>query len=101
MKKKEFLISNDLKKIINNKFPDKDDSSYVNAKLHELYDYYAAFEDFIGVRIFAAVLKTSGNSIEKFEQTIDLAKSDWRDVLVNAGFGNDIKKHEKWIKENC
>lgn len=41
-------------------------------------------------RIRFAVLKLSGGDLNALRRAIDLAKVDWRDVLVAAGFGSDI-----------
>jgi hypothetical protein len=30
---------------------------------------------------------------------VELAKIDSRDVLVAAGFGNDVRAHESWFPE--
>jgi hypothetical protein len=38
-------------------------------------------------RIRFAVLKLSGGDLNALQRAIDLAKIDWRDVLVAAGFG--------------
>ena len=47
-------------------------------------------------RVRFAVLKLSGGDLNAFQRAIDLAKQDWRDVLVAAGFGDDPKVHESW-----
>ena len=47
-------------------------------------------------RIRFAVLKLSRGDLNALQRAIDLAKLDWRDVLVCAGFGDDIKAHESW-----
>ena len=47
-------------------------------------------------RIRFAVLKLSHGDLNALGRAIDLAKRDWRDVLVAAGFGDDIKAHESW-----
>ena len=47
-------------------------------------------------RIRFAVLKLSHGNLNALGRAIDLAKVDWRDVLVAAGFGDDIKAHESW-----
>jgi hypothetical protein len=47
-------------------------------------------------RIRFAVLKLSHGDLNALQQAIDLAKLDWRDALVSAGFGDDIKAHESW-----
>ena len=47
-------------------------------------------------RIRFAVLKLSHGDLNALQRAIDLAKSDWRDALVSAGFADDIKAHESW-----
>ena len=47
-------------------------------------------------RIRFAVLKLSHGDLDALQQAIDLAKRDWRDALVAAGFAEDIKAHESW-----
>lgn len=50
-------------------------------------------------RIRFAVLKLSGGDFNALQRAVDLAKTDWRDVLVFAGFGDDVKAHEAWWPE--
>jgi hypothetical protein len=45
-----------------------------------------------------AALKLSGGDLDKFDRAIALAKSDWRDLLMAAGFG-DINAHASWLPE--
>ena len=47
-------------------------------------------------RVRFAVLKLSGGDFNALQRAIDLAKIDWRDVLVAAGFGNDPLAHRRW-----
>jgi hypothetical protein len=47
-------------------------------------------------RIRFAVLKLSEGSIDKLKAAVDAAKSDWRDVLLWAGFGEDPGAHKLW-----
>ena len=47
-------------------------------------------------RIQFAALKVSGGDLNRLQQAIDLAKIDWRDVLVAAGFGSDLTAHTSW-----
>src|SRR5262245_1804331 len=47
-------------------------------------------------RIRFAVLKLSGGNLEQLRRTIDEAKKDWRDTLLAADFGYDVKAHEYW-----
>jgi hypothetical protein len=47
-------------------------------------------------RIRLAVLKLSHGDLNALQRAIDLAKLDWRDALVAAGFGDDVNAHELW-----
>jgi hypothetical protein len=40
-----------------------------------------------------AALKLSAGNIDKFKEAIALAKADWRDLLVSAGFAMDFTAH--------
>jgi hypothetical protein len=48
-------------------------------------------------RIQLAVLKLSDGDTDKFLAAVELAQLDWRDVLVAAGFGDDIGAHLEWV----
>ena len=48
-------------------------------------------------RIRFSALKLSDGSIDKLKDAIKLAKSDWRDLLVAAGFAEDTTAHKRWI----
>ena len=47
-------------------------------------------------RIRFAALKLSDGDLTNFERAIELANTDWRDLLVSAGFANDINAHDVW-----
>jgi hypothetical protein len=47
-------------------------------------------------RIRFAALKLSGGRLDELHRAIDMAKTDWRDLLVAAGFANDPTEHERW-----
>lgn len=49
-------------------------------------------------RIRFAVLKLSIDREVGLEKALKLASTDWRDLLMAAGFGEDLKAHEKWYK---
>jgi len=49
-------------------------------------------------RIQLAVLKISNGDVEKFLTAAELVQIDWRDALMAAGFGNDVKAHLKWAE---
>lgn len=44
-----------------------------------------------------AVLKLSEGELPKLEKALRLAKADWRDLLMAAGFGESLTAHESWI----
>lgn len=45
-------------------------------------------------RVRFAVLKLGEGDKDKFHRAIRLAQRDWRDLLVAAGFANDIEAHK-------
>jgi hypothetical protein len=47
-------------------------------------------------RIRFAVLKLSGGDIDELRIAIKDAQTDWRDVLMWAGFGESVTAHESW-----
>ena len=44
-----------------------------------------------------AALKLSDGKIEKLVGAVDLAKRDWRDLLVAAGFADSVEAHRQWL----
>ncbi len=47
-------------------------------------------------RIHCAVLKLSAGRMDKLRDAIALAQTDWRDLLVAAGFSADVQAHSTW-----
>ncbi|HEX2675093.1 MAG TPA: hypothetical protein VHM19_00600 [Polyangiales bacterium] len=47
-------------------------------------------------RIRFAALKLSGGDLARLFDVIRLAQVDWRDVLLAAGFADDLRAHERW-----
>jgi|GEM_PF-132810 len=47
-------------------------------------------------RIRFAALKISDGSMDRLDEAIDLANTDWRDLLMAADFGDDIHVHTVW-----
>lgn len=47
-------------------------------------------------RIQLAVIRGSGWNVESIAKAIELANRDWRDVLMAAGFANDLESHRLW-----
>lgn len=43
-----------------------------------------------------AVLKLSEGSMRKLREAIRMANTDWRDLLVAAGFANSVDAHKHW-----
>jgi hypothetical protein len=50
-------------------------------------------------RIRFAALKTSHGSIEGLKSAIALGNQDFRDLLMSAGFGYDVKSYLSWMPE--
>jgi len=48
-------------------------------------------------RIRFAALKLSDGNIEKLREAVGMAQVDWRDLLMAAGFSEDIEAHQKWV----
>ena len=46
-----------------------------------------------------AALKVSNGKMGRLNEAVDLAKLDWRDLLVWAEFANDVQVHQKWADE--
>lgn len=53
----------------------------------------------VAERVCAAALKTSGGSLGRLEDMLELARKDWRDLLMAAGFGDDLAAHEVWLDQ--
>lgn len=48
-------------------------------------------------RVRFAALKLSDGRLDRLLEAIELAQADWRDLLMAAGFGEDVKAHERWL----
>lgn len=44
-----------------------------------------------------AALKFSNGDLKELEIAVNLAKSDWRDLLISAGFADDREAHRNWF----
>jgi hypothetical protein len=44
-----------------------------------------------------AALKLSEGRLDRLEEAIKLAQTDWRDLLVAAGFAHDVEAHLNWL----
>lgn len=47
-------------------------------------------------RIRCSVLKLAKENKMNLDSAVKLAQKDWRDLLIAAGFGNELNAHEKW-----
>jgi hypothetical protein len=47
-------------------------------------------------RIRFAALRLSGGNTEHLRQAVRLAQIDWRDLLIAAGFADDVQAHARW-----
>jgi len=47
-------------------------------------------------RVRFAALKLSQGDLRELQKAVKLAQTDWRDVLMAAGFAHDLNAHEKW-----
>jgi hypothetical protein len=54
--------------------------------------------EFCSERLCFAAIRLSQGSMEKLERAVDLAQGDFRDLLMEAGFGHDIHAHDAWFK---
>ena len=43
-----------------------------------------------------AALKLGDGRLDGLRQAVALAKADWRDLLMSAGFGEDVAAHNRW-----
>jgi hypothetical protein len=48
-------------------------------------------------RVRCAAVKLSQGSLEALRSTIREANNDWRDVLVAAGFADNLVAHQSWL----
>lgn len=47
-------------------------------------------------RLRFAALRLSHGDLRALEEAITLGQADWRDLLVAAGFADDLHAHEQW-----
>jgi len=62
-----------------------------------LLKYYLYYNDdnFLD-RVHFAIIKLSNGNIESLKSAVNMAKKDWRDLLVCAEFATDVKAHITW-----
>lgn len=48
-------------------------------------------------RVQFAALRLSGGRLTQLRAAVDLAREDWRDLLVAAGFAHEVEAHLRWV----
>ncbi len=96
------LVSEKSRAIAEKYFPNE--SALVIAQLQE---YCESLSEFFSEesqpetyeRFCLAILKIAKTSNKKLNKAIDLGKTDYRDLLVSAGFGNSLTVHSDWASK--
>src|SRR3954453_23844207 len=58
--------------------------------------------DAVGMDRFRfAVLKLSNGHTRELQDALKLAQTDWRDLLVAAGFANNLNAHAAWLPDQA
>jgi hypothetical protein len=52
-------------------------------------------------RLWFAVIKLAHVHPGRIEKAIALARTDWRELLMAAGFSQELDAHEKWWAKNA
>jgi len=86
------------KEILDHYYSEPVKSNMVHALKQFKSDYCAAYGEYPDERVLLAVYKCGKSKEEKLEAAIQLAISDWRDVLVAAKFANSETTHLQWKK---
>jgi len=73
-----------------------DVSNWLSNKCGENLPFQKGRNEYELERIRFATLKISNGDPLKLLEAIELAKQDWRDVLMWAEFGNSLDAHEAW-----
>lgn len=50
-------------------------------------------------RIQLGVLRMSEGDGQRLRAAVQMARTDWRDVLMNSGFAYDLEAHLRWADE--
>jgi hypothetical protein len=48
-------------------------------------------------RVLLAAVRLSNGDLPRLRQAVELGQRDWRDLLVAAGFADDVGAHERWV----
>lgn len=93
------MIDKDILKIISIDFSNPQNTEYVKKELNRIGEVLMKRDGSFSTRLQAAIIKSSDGNMLKFDSYIELAIVDWRDLLMNAGFGLSLDRHNEWIKE--
>jgi hypothetical protein len=52
-------------------------------------------------RLRFAAIKVCSGDLSRLREAVDLAKIDWRDLLVWADFANSTQAHTHWARKIC
>lgn len=66
--------------------------------LEELVESHLAEAELLE-RIMFAVVKLVTEDHKLLKEMTSLAKQDWRDLLMQAGFATDLESHKIWSRE--
>ena len=96
------LVSDKSRAIVEKHFPTE--SAVVIYLLQDYCEYLSEFFSEESTpetyeRFCLAILKIAKTSNEKLDKAIELGKTDYRDLLVSAGFGNSITIHNDWASK--
>ena len=50
-------------------------------------------------RLRFAALKLSNGKLEKLRNALEIAKQDWRDLLMASGFADQLDAHKRWAED--
>lgn len=60
--------------------------------------FHMGSTDYNVERLCFAAMKLSNGSMAELRKAVDLARADYRDLLMHSGFGYDIHAHEAWAR---
>jgi len=97
-------ISPDIRRLISYLFVSESEQAEIAQRLIDIFSLRHEGSS----RLICAVLRVSCGQfdrayysktgrLDEFESAIALLDTDWRDLLMAAGFGEDIKAHEEWM----
>ena len=97
-----YQITSRVDAVIGRLFPAEDQATVHQILLEECSDKLPLVKNSNEIeRIQLGILKLSLGDVSKFLEAAHMARRDWRDVLVAAGFGNDLEAHSNWAAEVC